>query len=286
MEIITVMLVFAAGAAVSASVLIVINRDAEIKKLKGAGGGPAQKNILKEYAVSLRNYINSANKKLASAKRYNSIRVLIHRLDLEKSCLLEDFIFNEEAYAAAGFAAGILIAGNIYAAVAAASAAVFVPDFILKARASWKKEEILREMPDAYDIIAAGIEGGLSASMALARYAAGSKGVFAAELLKTVKKTQLGENFETALKGMHEKNGIPELAGFVNAFIQAEKTGGNVKDAIRSQAVEIRAKRFMALKKKAYEAPVKLLIPLILFIFPVIFIILFGPIVLKLIKGF
>jgi Flp pilus assembly protein TadB len=285
-EIITVMLVFAAGAAVSAAVYTVINRDAEIKKLKGAGGLPTQKNILKEYSVSLRNYINSANKRFASATRYNSIRVLINRLDLEKSCFLENFIFNEEAYAIAGFAAGILIIGNIYAAIAVAFASFFIPDFILKAKSSRKKEEILREMPDAYDIIAAGIEGGLSASMALARYAAGSKGVFAAELLKAVKKTQLGENFETALKGMHEKNGIPELAGFVNAFIQAEKTGGNVKDAIRSQAVEIRAKRFMALKKKAYEAPVKLLIPLILFIFPVIFIILFGPIVLKLIKGF
>ena len=79
---------------------------------------------------------------------------------------------------------------------------------------------------------------------------------------------------------------LKEISNFTNVFIQAEKMGGNIKKILKGQAEDLRNKRFQELKRKAYQAPVKLLIPLIIFIFPVIFIVLFGPIVLKLMSGF
>jgi tight adherence protein C len=87
------------------------------------------------------------------------------------------------------------------------------------------------------------------------------------------------------MRKFEEKISLPELTGFIDAVIQADKMGGSIKEIIKAQAAEIRQKRFQYLKKKAHEAPVKLLIPLMLFIFPVIFIILFAPIVIKLIQG-
>ena len=100
-----------------------------------------------------------------------------------------------------------------------------------------------------------------------------------------IKNTQLGKSFGDSMREMDEKLSVKELSGFINAFLQADKLGGNVKEIIKGQAAEIRQKRFQYLKKKAHEAPVKLLIPLMLFIFPVIFIVLFAPIVIKLIQG-
>jgi tight adherence protein C len=284
MEIIYVMLVFVSASLFAAAIFSVIRRNAEIKKLKGA---PLTgiKAWLAGAVSSLAAHINTVNKKLTGMARYKTIAQLLKMIDIDSGDFLEDFLLKEELSAMAGAVAGAMLMSNVFAGAACAAAMFFLPEAILRAKAARKKEGILREIPDAYDIIAAGIEGGLSASMALVRYASRAKGIFAAELLKTVKKIELGESFENALKGMAARNGITELAGFVNAFIQAEKTGGNVKEAVRSQAAEIRQKRFMALKKKAYEAPVKLLIPLILFIFPVIFVILFGPIMIKLMAG-
>lgn len=284
MEIISGMLAFASASLFAAAIFSVIRRNAEIKKLKGAPLTGTKAAVMGAVS-SLTAHMNGVNKKFTGTARYKSIAQLLKMADSDSGSYMEDFLLKEELCALAGALAGVMLFSNVFAGAVCAAAMFFVPGTLLRAKAARKKEGILREMPDAYDIIAAGIEGGLSASMALSRYASRAKGIFAAELLKTVKKIELGEGFETALKGMAVKNGITELGGFVNAFIQAEKTGGNVKEAIRSQAAEIRQKRLMALKKKAYEAPVKLLIPLILFIFPVIFIILFGPIMIKLMGG-
>ncbi len=283
LEILFAALVFCCWAALSAALFSVIFRNAEINKLKGVVfTGAAAK--AKEALLSLRARINSANRFLTKLRRYDEIAALLKMTGAESCAPGEDFVLKEEACAICGAVVGIIFFPGI-AAAAFGTAAFFIPELLLKSKAARKKEEMLREMPDAYDIIAAGIEGGLSAQMALARYASGAKGAFGAELLQAVKQIQLGAGFESALKKMYEKNRVAELGGFISGFIQAEKAGGNIKETIRSQASEIRQKRFMALKKKAHEAPVKLLIPLILFIFPVIFIILFGPVMIKLMNG-
>lgn len=156
---------------------------------------------------------------------------------------------------------------------------------ILKEKVKQKNENILKEMPDAIDIISANIEGGISLTNALKRYVERNQNVFSEELKIVLNKINFGKSFSEALKEMDEKLNLSEITGLVNAFIQADKYGGNVKDIIKAQGDEIRAKRFQYLKKKAHEAPVKLLIPLMIFIFPVIFIVLFGPVVIKLMTG-
>ena len=284
MKIIFTALVFVSGFTAAAALLSVVLRNAEIKKLKGEvfTGTIAR---LKEAVISLRCRINSANRWIIKLRRYEGITVLLKMTGRDTGAFLEDFILNEELFAVCGGAAGIILFSNPVTAVLLGVPAFFIPELMLRSGSARKKEDILRELPDAYDIIAAGIEGGLSAQAALARYASGAKGAFGGELLLAVRQIQLGGGFESSLKKMHEKNRISELGGFISAFIQAEKSGGNIKETIRSQADQIRQKRFMALKKKAHEAPVKLLIPLILFIFPVIFIILFGPVMIKLLGG-
>jgi tight adherence protein C len=170
--------------------------------------------------------------------------------------------------------------------VSVAAGGYFVPWLVLKAKVREKEAAILSELPDALDIIAANIEGGLSLNMAVSRYVLRNRNVFSDELLFVIKKMQLGRASEEAFREMDKKLDMKETTSFVNAFLQAEKTGGNVKKIIKEQAEEMRKRRFQYLKKLAHEAPVKLLIPLMIFIFPVIFIVLFGPIIIKLMQGF
>ena len=85
---------------------------------------------------------------------------------------------------------------------------------------------------------------------------------------------------------MANRVNIPEFLSFVSAVIQSDQLGTSLANTLRIQANQIRIKRTQKIEKLAMQAPTKLLIPLIIFIFPVIFIMLFGPIVIKLLNTF
>ncbi|MFW6211218.1 MAG: type II secretion system F family protein, partial [bacterium] len=174
---------------------------------------------------------------------------------------------------------------DLFFSAAGAAAGFFAPSFRVNSKLKKQNEAVLKELPDAIDIIGANIEGGLSIQKAVERYAARNKGVFSGKLITAVNETGLGKSFSEAMEKLDRMSDIPEVSSFASAFIQAEKMGGNVKQIIKAQSEEIRNKRFLYLKKKAHEAPVKLLFPLMVFIFPVVFMILFTPIIIKLLSG-
>ncbi len=250
-------------------------------------------NKAKDFMLYLRDNIIAANKKLAGGKKYRNISFDIQKLNMENKLTAETFLLLQQASALALFITGLLLFDSAVLGVAAGIFGFFIPSMILKNKVAEKQELILKELPDAIDIITASIEGGLSLNQAISRYAEEgdksgqkTKNEFAKEMAVTIKKIQLGKSFEEAMLELSSRWKLKEMDSFAGIFIQAEKMGGNIKEILRSQAEEMRNKRFQSLKKKAYEAPVKLLIPLLLFIFPVVFIVLFGPIVIKLMQGF
>jgi tight adherence protein C len=284
MKILFVILVFISAAALTGSLAVIIYRQRTLKLLQGVAAINLI-NRIKESIVFVREHIIKLNRKFTSAKRYAQAADMLSKLNMADKITVEYFAFIEESAVLITLLLCLLLIGDPLLSVVFAAAAFFAPYFLLKSGVERKKDGILKEMPDAFDIIAANIEGGLSLNMAMNRYVVKSKSGFGAELLTALKKVQLGKSFEAALEEMDERLGIRELTSFINAFVQAEKMGGNIKEIIKNQSEEIRKKRFQYLKKKAHEAPVKLLIPLLLFIFPVIFIVLFGPIVIKLMQG-
>ncbi len=265
-------------------IFILIYRYRNISLLRGKQIDSLNTN-LKNFFIYLKGYLLNFNKNFIKFKRYENISLLINRLNLNKQISCENFMIYEEAGFIIAFFVAYIIFENLLLGFILALAGFFAPEIILKSKVRRKDENILKELPDSIDIISANIEGGLSIIKAISKYLERNKNDFAEELKIVMNNINIGRSFSEALQDMNKKLNLNEVNGLVNVFIQADKFGGNVKEIIRAQSDEIRAKRFQILKKKAHEAPVKLLIPLIIFIFPVIFIVLFGPVIIKLMSG-
>jgi len=292
MAIILTIIIFISTASCAYAIAIIMHRQKTLKAIQGQFYASYYSKA-KDFMLYLKDNILAANKKLAIGKRYRNISFDIQKLNLENKLTTENFLLLQRISAIAMFIIGLLLCDSVVLGIVAGIFGFFIPQLLLKNKVSEKQELILKELPDAIDIITASIEGGLSLSQAISRYAEEgdktgqkTKNEFAKEMAVTIKKIQLGKSFEEALTELSARWKMKEMDSFSNIFIQAEKMGGNIKEILRAQAEEMRNKRFQALKKKAYEAPVKLLIPLLLFIFPVVFIVLFGPIVIKLMQGF
>ncbi len=277
-------IVFIGVASLCGGIAVIVYRRRTIEVLRGFAAEKLTGKV-KEAASYIKDHLVMLNKKFTGMKRYGEVNNNLSILNLDIRVSKEYFVLIEECSITGVLLICLLLTGDLAISLCFAAASFFAPYYLLKSRVMRKKEAIVRELPDAFDIIGANIEGGLSLSASLRRYAAKAGSDFGAELYAAIKKMELGSGFEDAMRSMDTKLGIRELNSFINAFVQAEKSGGSIKEIIKGHAAEIRNKRFQYLKKKAHEAPVKLLIPLLLFIFPVIFIVLFGPVVIKLLNG-
>ena len=102
------------------------------------------------------------------------------------------------------------------------------------------------------------------------------------ELMRVVRETQVGTPRREALRAMARRVAIPDVRSLVGALVQADELGASVGAVLRIQAEQIRQRRFERAEKLANEAPVKLLGPLVLFIFPAVFLVLLGPVFYRL----
>ena len=139
-----------------------------------------------------------------------------------------------------------------------------------------------RELPDALDVLAVSVEGGLGFDAALARLGEYLEGPLVEEFLLVLAELRIGESRSNALRKMAERVEIPELTAVVNSLIQAEQLGSPLGQMLRIQAEESRNRRQIAAEERAMKAPVKMLVPTAIFIFPAMFVVILGPAILKL----
>ena len=145
-----------------------------------------------------------------------------------------------------------------------------------------RKSELLKMLPFYLDIITLCVEAGLNMQGAMAQAVAkGPKGVLRDEIQRVLRDIRAGKGRADSLRGMAARLSEPNVASFTSAVIQAESMGMNLGPVLRAQADQRRTERFLRAEKLAMEAPVKMLFPLIAFIFPCTFIVLFFPIVMK-----
>jgi tight adherence protein C len=112
------------------------------------------------------------------------------------------------------------------------------------------------------------------------------KGPLADEFALTLSEIRIGETRQDALKKLAERTSTPELASFVRAIIQADQLGISLGRILRVQATDSRLKRQAAAEEKAMKAPIKMLFPTVMFIFPAMFLVILGPAFLNLSKIF
>lgn len=162
----------------------------------------------------------------------------------------------------------------------------YLPFYIINSRAKQRQTAIIRSLPDAFDLITTCVEAGLGLDAALSRVAEKVEGPFAQELSRALRDIALGKTRREALKELGDRTGVPDLIQFTNAVIQAEAMGSSIGTVLRVQSVQLRVRRRQRAEEQAYQAPVKMLFPLVLFIFPTLFIVILGPAAITIMNGF
>ncbi|MDP8911686.1 MAG: type II secretion system F family protein [Actinomycetota bacterium] len=183
--------------------------------------------------------------------------------------------------AAAAGIFGVLLFGAGFGALG-----FFAPDFALSARARKRKDEIRAQLPDALDLLAVSVEAGLGFDGAISKLTEHMEGPLAEEFALTLNEVRIGEARQDALKKLSERADTPELSGFVRAVIQADQLGISLGRILRVQATDTRLRRQAAAEERAMKAPIKMLFPTVLFIFPAMFLVILGPAFLNLGKFF
>lgn len=165
----------------------------------------------------------------------------------------------------------------ILLAIAGAILAYFLPDLLLLSRGQERDHRIELELADTLDQMTIAVEAGLAFDAAMARAAANGKGALAEELTRTLQDMRMGQARRQAFRDLAERTQVADLRQFVRAIMQADANGISLGDVLRTQADEMRLKRRQRAEMKAQQVPVKVVMPLMLCILPVLFIVVMAP---------
>jgi len=161
------------------------------------------------------------------------------------------------------------------------AAGYILPKYWLYSRISKRKYIVKKELPGIIDLLTVSIEAGLSFDMALTKIIARAEGILVQELELALNKIKRGIPRREALREMAQKLDIDELTNFIATILQAEKLGISISKILRVQSAQIRENKRQWAKEKGGKAAVKIIIPLVIFILPVIFVVLLGPSILN-----
>ena len=205
-----------------------------------------------------------------------------------------DYTMSPEQYIAGRIVAAVLAAALAawladsflqppkWYAICAAAFAYLYPAIWLKDRIDARKRLLLKQLPFYLDIITLCVEAGLNLSGAFEQaMRRGPAGPLREEIARILRDVRAGKSRTDSLRTFAERMNEPAVGSLVSALIQAESMGMNLGPILRAQAEQRRTERFTRAEKLAMEAPVKMLFPLIAFIFPCTFVVIAFPIVMK-----
>jgi tight adherence protein C len=176
--------------------------------------------------------------------------------------------------------------GLLMGAVLIGALGFLSPDYYLTLKARGRKERVRADLPDALDLLAVSVEAGMGFDASLAKMNEHMEGPLAEEFGLTLSEMRIGESRPEALKRLAERVDAQELSAFTRAIIQADQLGTSLGRILRVQAADARLRRQAAAEEKAMKAPIKMLFPTVLFIFPAMFLVILGPAILNVQKLF
>ncbi len=221
-------------------------------------------------------------RRLSPARRLVLSRQRIVLAGLEATWTVEKLLSYKTAAALGGLGFGLLTGGpaqvpRLLWAVLLGALLSFVPDLLLSSRATARQGEIARALPEALDLLALTVEAGLGFEQALEIVVDNSVGPLRGEFARLLREVELGVPRREALAALRERTDVPELASFVVALVQSDQMGIALADVLKSQAAQVRLKRRQRAKEQAAKTPVKILFPVVLGIFPALFVVTIGP---------
>jgi tight adherence protein C len=161
----------------------------------------------------------------------------------------------------------------------------FLPQYQLSSKITKRQKNIRKAMPDALDLLTICVEAGLGFDSALAKVSEKWETQLSQAFQRVIQEIQLGKLRREALRDMAENIGITEMTSFVAAVIQSEQLGVSMARVLRIQADQMRIRRRQLAEEEAHKAPIKMLIPLALLIFPSLLIVLFVPAILTVMQS-
>lgn len=164
-------------------------------------------------------------------------------------------------------------------------AGFYLPHLMLTSKITRRQNEIRKAMPDALDLLTICVEAGLGFDAAMSKVSEKWENELSLAFTRAIREVQLGKVRREALKSMSDRLGIPEMTSFVAAIIQSEQLGVSMAKVLRIQSDQMRLKRRQRAEEQAHKAPVKMLIPMALLIFPSIMIIILTPAAMQIMGG-
>lgn len=178
-----------------------------------------------------------------------------------------------------------VVKNSIVCMILFAGIGYFLPDVWLRFTSARRKREIGLALPDLLDLLTVSVEAGLGFSQALLHAAEKMKGAISDEIKRLLQDMRIGLNNSEAFRALSDRVQLPDLKSFCAALIQADQLGVSIAEVLRVQSDSMRVKRRQRAEEAAMKAPLKLLFPLVFFVFPALFIILLGPAVINIVNN-
>jgi tight adherence protein C len=166
---------------------------------------------------------------------------------------------------------------TVAAALLFGAVGYYGPEWLVRSRSGSRQHAIQLTLPDSLDLLSITVEAGLSFDAALARVARNIRGPLGEELFRVVQEMQLGKARSEALRDLGSRSTVDDLRSFVLAMVQADVFGIPIARVLKVQAREMRIRRRQRAEEQAQKLPVKIVFPVVLCIFPSIFVVLLGP---------
>lgn len=258
-----------------------IEREIPVKKQK------LQLHVMKNYSDRLKVVVD---KKMASSKK----RELERRLreagyPLNMSAI--DFRFLQLLIGGVLFLSVFLLLGStaifsrILLAGVVAALGIYYPSFYLSTIIKKRRHQIQKSMSDFFDMVNLSIEAGMGLDASIQKVCKQMKGPLSEEFLQTMEDMKLGKSRREAFADLRARVPIPQFQSIITSLIQADMLGVGMAKVLHQLTQRIREQRTQFAREQAMKAPVKMIFPMMLFIFPSIFIVLMGPLIIYLIEN-
>lgn len=159
------------------------------------------------------------------------------------------------------------------------------PDVWLSIKTRQRQFAIQMALPDMIDLITVSVEAGLGLSAAIQRVSSRFYNPLSEEFVRTMQEVHLGRSQPDSLRDMARRVDVPDLTTFLISLVQAEQLGLAIANVLRVQSERLREKRSQRAREQAQKAPIKMIFPLVFFIFPALFVVILGPAAIQFMKN-
>ena len=243
-----------------------------------ADGTPQTRRSL--YVAHLAPRLAAIHRRLWRKQTDDRIATELARAGASRRFNAELFMALRVAVTILGFVLGFFVAhgiGRLLLGLCFAAAGILLPGFLLSKAASRRAEKIDMELPHFVDQLALTIEAGMSFDAAVTYLSDVSEGPLGDEMRRVLTELRVGESRRSAIRNFATRVGTDDTIAFANAVLASDQLGSPLGGILRAQASDLRHRRQIHAEERAQKAPVKMLLPMAIFILPVLFVLILAP---------